>query len=48
MFYTYVLESEIEPSRHYIGHTTDLSQRLLPTVRQAPLEAVQTRMRCVV
>ncbi|OQW96907.1 MAG: excinuclease ABC subunit C [Verrucomicrobia bacterium A1] len=29
MFYAYVLESEIEPSRHYIGHTTDLAQRLL-------------------
>lgn len=28
MFYTYVLESETDTSRHYIGHTEDLRQRL--------------------
>ena len=29
MFITYVLESEADPTRHYIGHSADLAQRLL-------------------
>jgi predicted GIY-YIG superfamily endonuclease len=29
MVFTYVLESETDPSRHYIGHSADLPQRLL-------------------
>ena len=29
MYYTYVLESEKTPVKRYIGHTTDLKQRLL-------------------
>jgi len=28
MFYTYVLESLADSSRHYIGHSEDLRQRL--------------------
>ncbi len=28
MYYTYVLESEKNPVKRYIGHTTDLKQRL--------------------
>jgi putative endonuclease len=28
MFYTYILESLSQPAQHYIGHTTDLRQRL--------------------
>jgi putative endonuclease len=28
MFYTYVLQSQIEPSQRYVGHTTDLRQRV--------------------
>jgi predicted GIY-YIG superfamily endonuclease len=28
MYYTYVLESLVDPQRHYIGHTQDLRKRL--------------------
>lgn len=28
MFYTYILESLKDPSQHYVGHTSDLRQRL--------------------
>jgi predicted GIY-YIG superfamily endonuclease len=28
MFYTYVLESRIDPGHHYTGHTADLKARL--------------------
>jgi predicted GIY-YIG superfamily endonuclease len=28
MFYTYILESLVDPAQHYIGHTEDLRQRL--------------------
>ena len=28
MFYTYVIESASHPDQHYIGHTSDLRQRL--------------------
>jgi putative endonuclease len=28
MFYTYILESECKPGERYIGHTSDLKQRL--------------------
>jgi predicted GIY-YIG superfamily endonuclease len=28
MHYTYVIESESEPGERYIGHTSDLKQRL--------------------
>jgi putative endonuclease len=29
MFYTYIIKSIIEQNRYYIGHTTNLKQRLL-------------------
>jgi putative endonuclease len=29
MYYTYILESTIKHSEHYIGHTSDLKERLL-------------------
>lgn len=28
MFYTYILRSESDPTRHYMGRTADLNQRL--------------------
>ena len=28
MHYTYVIESELKPDERYIGHTSDLKQRL--------------------
>jgi len=28
MYYTYILESEKKPGKRYIGHTSDLKQRL--------------------
>jgi putative endonuclease len=29
MFYTYILESQADPSAHYTGHTGDLKARLI-------------------
>ncbi len=29
MFYTYILQCENDPTRHYIGHTDDLGRRLI-------------------
>ena len=28
MFYTYIIESISRPENHYIGHTSDLKQRV--------------------
>jgi predicted GIY-YIG superfamily endonuclease len=29
MYYTYAIESVLEPGRFYVGHSTDLRQRLI-------------------